>query len=100
MIRSASGYGSGRRRTALTMLKIAVLAPIPSASVIIATAENAGFLISPRKATRRLLITQCDHGIDARRAARRNNAASRRDLRHECRDRQNSGRITRLDFDK
>ena len=46
MIRFASGYGSGRSRTALTMLKIAVFAPIPSARVRIETAAKAGFLVS------------------------------------------------------
>src|SRR6266480_2222129 len=52
MIRSASGYGSGRSKTALTMLKIAVFAPIPRASVKIAMAENAGLLTSCRRAKR------------------------------------------------
>src|SRR5947199_8880224 len=70
MIRSASGYGSGRRRTALTILKIAVFAPMPSASVMIATAPNAGFLINCRKASRRLLITKGDNRIDASGSAR------------------------------
>src|SRR5438477_9076329 len=82
------------------MLKIAVLAPIPSASVIIATAENAGFLISPRKASRRLLITQYDHGIDARGAARRNKAGSGSDRSQQCRDCKINGRIERVDFEK
>jgi hypothetical protein len=44
--RSASPYGSGLRRTALTTLKIAVLAPMPSARVMIAVSANAGFLRS------------------------------------------------------
>ena len=39
--RSGSGNGSGLRRTLLTMLKIAVLAPIPRASVInVASGEH------------------------------------------------------------
>jgi hypothetical protein len=33
MMRSASGYGSGRSSTPLITLKIAVLAPMPSPSV-------------------------------------------------------------------
>src|SRR5439155_9128880 len=41
-MRSASGYGSDRSRTPLTTLKIAVVAPIPSASVIVVTRTNAG----------------------------------------------------------
>ncbi len=40
--RSGSGYGSGRSRIPLTRLKIAVLAPMPSASVRTATAEKPG----------------------------------------------------------
>jgi len=36
--RSGDGYGRGLRMTPLTTLKIAVLAPIPSASVRIVTA--------------------------------------------------------------
>ncbi len=40
--RSASGYGRGRRRIALITLKIAVLAPMPSARVRTATRVKAG----------------------------------------------------------
>src|SRR5437762_3959341 len=52
MIRSASGYGSGRSKTALTMLKIAVFAPMPSASVRIAITLKLGCFRSMRKAYR------------------------------------------------
>src|ERR1044071_5876593 len=52
MIRSASGYGSGRSRTALTTLKIAVFAPMPSASVRMAMNANPGDLRSWRRAIR------------------------------------------------
>jgi hypothetical protein len=38
---AGSSYGSGRSETPFTMLKIAVLAPIPSARVRIATAAKA-----------------------------------------------------------
>src|SRR5262245_16572379 len=38
----AFGYGSGWRRTALTVLKMAVVAPIPIVSVEIAASANAG----------------------------------------------------------
>src|SRR4029077_2054750 len=68
MIRSASGYGSGRSRTALTMLNIAVFAPIPSASVRTATRVNPGDLRSWRRANLRSLILFCaqrDYRIDA-----------------------------------
>jgi hypothetical protein len=40
--------GSGRSITALTTLKIAVLAPTPRASVIAATSVNPGLLRSDR----------------------------------------------------
>jgi hypothetical protein len=48
--RSGCGYWSGCRTTPLTTLKIAVLAPMPSASVRIATMLNAGRLSNPRMA--------------------------------------------------
>ncbi len=48
--RSASGYGSGRRTTALSTVNTAVLAPMPSASVRIATAANPGARASARSA--------------------------------------------------
>src|SRR2546422_4129965 len=51
--RWGSPYGSGRRRTALTALKIAVFAPMPSASVRTATRVKPGFLTSIRRAKRR-----------------------------------------------
>jgi len=43
-------YGSGRRMSTLTALKIAVVAPMPMASVSTATAVNAGRRASPRAA--------------------------------------------------
>src|SRR5437867_10283818 len=57
MILSASGYGSGRSRTALTMLKVAVFAPMPSASVRTATNVNPGDLRSWRRANFRSFIS-------------------------------------------
>jgi len=39
---SDCGYGSGRRSVALTVLKIAVVAPMPIASVATAASVNAG----------------------------------------------------------
>jgi hypothetical protein len=42
-MRSGSGYGSGRSTTALTTLKMAVVAPMPSASVRIAVSANEGW---------------------------------------------------------
>src|SRR5438270_13541266 len=71
-MRCASGYGSGRSKTALTMLKIAVFAPMPSASVRTATRVNPGDLRSWRRANLRSLILFCsqrDYRIDAYGAA-------------------------------
>ena len=48
--REGSLYGSGRMRTALTTLKIAVVAPMPSARTRTATKVNAGFLRRERMA--------------------------------------------------
>ena len=47
--RSGSGYGSGRSMTALTTLKMAALAPMPSASVRSAAVVNAGVRTSVRQ---------------------------------------------------
>ena len=47
---SGSANGSGLSITALTTLKMAVLAPTPSASVRAATAVNPGLLRSARAA--------------------------------------------------
>src|SRR5205807_9694090 len=52
---SACGYGKGRNSTASTMLKIAVFAPMPNASVSTATAVKPGFFSNWRKAKRRSL---------------------------------------------
>ena len=46
--RSGAGNGSGRSRTALTTEKMAVLAPMPSASATMATAANPGAFHSAR----------------------------------------------------
>jgi hypothetical protein len=47
---SESGYGSGLMSTALTTLKIAVVAPMPSASVTTAAAAMLGCLRNIRVA--------------------------------------------------
>src|SRR5207247_10299286 len=52
------------------MLKMAVFAPIPSASVSTATAVKPGFFSNCRKANLRSFITQRLHWIDMGRAAR------------------------------
>jgi hypothetical protein len=48
--RSAWGYGSGSKRIGLTALKIAVPAPMPSASVSTLNPVNAGLPRSRRAA--------------------------------------------------
>src|SRR5205823_10045122 len=80
---SDSGYGSGRNSTTLTTLKMAVLAPIPSARVSTATAVKAGCMASIRKAYRKswrtacmdLLAAQGHDWIDPAGAARRDPAS-------------------------
>src|SRR5881394_3695611 len=64
--RSGSWNGGGRRTTALITLKIAVLAPMPRASVSTATAVKPGFFSNWRKANLRSFITQRLHWIDTR----------------------------------
>src|SRR5207302_1029835 len=100
MMRSASGYGRGRIKTALTMLNMAVFAPIPSARVTIATAANPGFLISCRRARRKLLIAKGNHWIDAGGAARWNKTGSGRDRRKQRGDREINCRIERVDLEQ
>jgi hypothetical protein len=46
--RLGSGYASGRRSTPFTTLKMAVFAPMPSASASIATAVKPGFFRNVR----------------------------------------------------
>jgi hypothetical protein len=48
--RSGSSQGSGRSSTAFTMLKIAVFAPMPSASTITPAVANEGVRDMTRKA--------------------------------------------------
>jgi hypothetical protein len=48
IIRSGWSYGSGRKSTALTTVKIAVVAPIPNASVATAIEVKPGFFDSIR----------------------------------------------------
>src|SRR3989442_5911238 len=62
--RSGSLNGRGRNNTLPTTLKIAVFAPIPSASVSTVTTVKPGFLSNWRKANLRSLITQGFHWIN------------------------------------
>src|SRR5437879_5764983 len=52
-MRWGSGKGNGRSSTPYTTVKIAVLAPMPRASVKTATAVKPGFFASIRKAYRK-----------------------------------------------
>src|SRR5436309_3939 len=61
MMRSLCGYGSGRSITASTTLKIAVVAPMPSASVRTTTVVKPGFLRTERAAYRRSCQIAVDH---------------------------------------
>jgi len=47
---AASGYGSGWSSTTSTVVKIAVLAPMPTASVRIAVTAKPGLLVRVRSA--------------------------------------------------
>src|SRR3981081_4409782 len=79
--RSDSAKGKPRRNRSLIRLKIAVFMPMPSARVRTARSVNPGDFRSWRMAKRRSVIGQksggisfgseCDDGINARRAARR-----------------------------
>src|SRR6185312_16389705 len=62
--RSDSGYASGRNSTASTTLKMAVFAPMPSASVSTATAVKPGFFSNWRKANLRSFMAQRLHRIE------------------------------------
>src|SRR3954469_2309015 len=54
-MRSGFLYGSGRNSTASTTLKIAVLAPIPSARTVNETTVNTGLFQSERAVVRRFI---------------------------------------------
>src|SRR4029077_20113266 len=103
MIRSASGYGSGRSRTALTMLNIAVFAPMLSASVKTATRVNPGDLRSWRRANLKSLILFCaqrDDRIDACGAAGWYQTGKNGSDAETCGSNGNQKRIMRRDLVK
>ena len=54
--RSRSGNGSGRSRIPSTRVKMAVVAPMPSAKVTIAAIAKAGL----RRSCRRAKVTSCE----------------------------------------
>src|SRR5438067_2391355 len=90
-MRSASGYGRGRKSTESTTLKIAVQAPMPSASETTAAAVKAGRVRNMRAAYLRSchklfmthasssFVSECDHRIDFGRTLRRHEAGDERD---------------------
>src|SRR5687768_13021491 len=65
------------------MLKIAVLAPMPSASVSTATAVRPGFFSNWRKANLRSFITKRDHRIDLGRPPRGQPGGEQRHSDHQ-----------------
>src|SRR5208282_5715822 len=111
-----SGNGSGRKSTPLTTVKIAVLAPIPSARVKMATAAKPAFLMRtrtpylkschkvrirlllprPQPCSRsRLLVTQRDQWIHLRRAPRRKIRRHGRNHGENCRHTYKRERVRR-----
>src|ERR1700722_13269866 len=114
--REGSRKASGRRRTPLTTVKIAVFAPMPRASVRTATAAKPGFLISirtpyfkscrivfiqfslcnTRTSCNVLLVSQRDQRIDARGAARGEITGGYRYDRQACGDTAQRQRICRF----
>src|SRR6266446_7290373 len=95
---SGSGYGSAFSNTPLITLKMAVFAPMPSASVSTATAVKPGFFSNWRKANLRSFMAQRLHRIDSRCTTRRQVAGGKDDQSHYCRDHQERLRIPRADF--
>src|SRR6266705_2022120 len=101
--RSGSWNGSPLRKRSLISEKIAVFAPIPSASVRTAIKVNTGDLRSWRSANPRSFISlsaKCLNRVDTRRAARRNEARGRGDDREEPRDSKINERIERVHFEE
>src|SRR5438477_5887730 len=96
-MRSGSRYGSAFSNTALTTLKMAVFAPMPSARVSTATAVKPGFFTSWRKANLRSLITQRLHRIDLRRAPGRQPAGQQCHGSQEQRDEREGERVPHTD---
>src|SRR5438477_10525166 len=78
-------------------LKIAVFAPIPSASVSTATPVKPGFFSNWRKANLRSFITQRLHRIDSRRASRGKQAGQQRDRCQHENDGDENARLCRTD---
>src|SRR2546429_380429 len=80
--RCGSRYGRGASSTLLMTLKIAVLAPMPSARVITATAVNTGCRRSERRAKRTSCFSTMRFSLRCSRPARRSSAE--RQSRRDC----------------
>src|SRR5438094_1442025 len=81
-------------------VKIAVFAPMPSASVSTATAVKPGFFSNWRKANLRSFITQRLHRIDFCRASRRKVTGEERSRSQQKPDASKGYRIGWLNFVK
>src|SRR6059058_4302541 len=79
------------------MLKIAVLAPMPSASVSTATAVKPGFFSNWRKANLRSFITQRHHRIGPRGSSGWNEAGQQRHDQQQQRNHHERDGIHRTD---
>src|SRR2546423_2825868 len=105
-MRSASGNGSGRRRTPFTRLKIAVFAPMPSARVKIAMMLKPGVFNNIRTAyfrsvnTKSLFSAQRMHWIDKCGAPRRQQTRNQRRAGKEDRRAAEQRRIMRRDLEQ
>jgi hypothetical protein len=69
-MRSDPGYGAGLSKTVLTTEKIAVFAPIPSASAATAAIVNAGLCRNIRSECLRSLIRSSTAALGRRRGLR------------------------------
>src|SRR5256885_1551992 len=103
-MRAAAGYGNGRSSTASTTLKIAVHAPMPSASESTAAAVKPGRVRNMRAAYLRSchslfiaqpssFVSQCHHRIDLRGASGRHVAGQEGDAYEQQRDEREDGRV-------
>src|SRR5215472_12887815 len=83
---SACGYGKGSKSVASTTVKIAVVAPIPSAIVVTAVKVNPGDFQSWRRANLRSFMSfgaQCLNWINVRRTPGREQTCDQRNCREQ-----------------
>src|SRR3954452_18356307 len=96
-MRSGSLNGSGRSSIASITLKIALFAPIPSASVAIAIKVKPGDFSNIRRAYFRSFITQGFHWLNVHRAARGEVDGGQRDDEECEQDSDECRRVGRFD---